>query len=231
MNWRRLLAVLLGILLPLPWVWLPSTTSGLNLDQQHPQPTNVVPMLTDLERQGVPTYGRTCRSDEECDPRLRCFYSGVARTSYCVDSRCMTDLQCPEGFICQTYKAENGRDWLKACSLVGKQKEGEECEAFTRRLPYACERGLLCHGRCGRPCQPDDPASCPEGYFCENAPTGAACQPTCEGRTCPEGKQCISVGARASICATVHGQNCERTACPQGQHCSLRIYSQPVDEV
>lgn len=231
MNWRKRLIVLLCLLLPLPLLWLRSHISGPLLGQPHASSANVVPMLTALERQGMPTYGRTCRTDADCDPRLRCFFSTVTHDSSCVDSRCMTDLQCPEGFTCQSYQAENRRDLLKACSLVGPRKEGEVCEAFTRRLRQACERGLLCHGRCGRPCQVDDPSSCPEGFFCEDAPTGAACQPTCEGRTCPEGQQCVSVGGRVSICATVHGQNCQRTPCPEGLSCSLRDYPQPADEV
>jgi hypothetical protein len=232
MKWRTALATLVGILLSLPLLWLLSIALlAPNLGQPRSQRVNVIPMLTDLERQGVPTYGRECQTDADCDPRLRCFFSMVTHDSYCVDSRCMTDLQCPDGFTCQTYKAENGKDLLNACSLVGKQKEGEVCEAFTRRLPYACERGLLCHGRCGRPCQVNAPSSCPEGYFCEDDPAGAACQPTCEGRTCPEGQQCVSVGRRVSICATVHGQNCQRTPCAQGLDCNLRDYPQPVDEV
>jgi hypothetical protein len=79
----------------------------------------------------------------------------------------------------------------------------------------------------------EDPTSCPEGYFCEEHPAavGAACQPTCEGRTCPEGQQCVSVGGRASICAKVHGQNCKQAPCPEGQVCTLSDYPQPVDEV
>ncbi|PTL82044.1 hypothetical protein DAT35_19750 [Vitiosangium sp. GDMCC 1.1324] len=231
MNWRTLLAGLLGILLPLPLVWLLSAISGPDLGQPRSQHLNVVPMLTDVERQNVLTYGRECHTDADCDPQLRCFFSMVTQDSYCVDSRCMTDLQCPDGFTCQTYEAKNGKDLLNACSLVGKRKEGEVCTRFTHKLPYACERGLLCHFRCGRPCRVDDPMSCPEGYFCEDDPTGAACQPTCEGHTCPEGQQCVSVGGHVSVCATVHGQNCQRTPCVQEQHCSVTDYPQPVDEV
>jgi hypothetical protein len=232
MNWRPLVAALLCILLPLPLVWLLSISLlGPDLGQPHGPRLNVVPMLTDAERKHVLTYGRTCHTDEECDPRLRCFYSMVSHDSYCVDSRCMTDLQCPDGFTCQTYESRTGKDLLKACSLVGQRKEGEVCETFTRRRPYACERGLLCHSRCGRPCRVDDPTSCPEGFFCEDAPTGAACQPTCEGRICPEGQQCVSEGGRVSICATVHGQNCQRTPCEQEQHCDVRRYPQPVDQI
>jgi hypothetical protein len=232
MNWRPLVTALLGILLALPLMWLLSMSLlGPDLGQPHDPRLNVVPMLTDAERNNVLTYGRECDTDADCDPRLRCFFSMVKQESYCVDSRCMTDLQCQEGFTCQAYQALNRKDLLNACTLVGKRKEGEVCEMFTRKRPYACEQGLRCHSRCGRPCRVDEPTSCPEGFFCEDDPTGAACQPTCEGRTCSEGQQCIFVGGRVSICATVHGQNCQRTPCEQGQRCSANDYPQPANEV
>ena len=234
MKWRTAVAAFSGVLLSLPLLWLLFISlPGPDLGKPRTEQRNVIPMLTDVERQNVLTYGRECRTDADCDPQLRCFFSMVTQDSYCVDSRCMTDLQCQDGFTCQTYKARNGKDLLKACSLVGKRKEGEVCAMFTRELQYGCEQGLLCHFRCGRPCQVEDPTSCPEGYFCEEHPAavGAACQPTCEGRTCPEGQQCVSVGGRVSICATVHGQNCKQTPCPRGQVCTFSDYPQPVDEV
>ena len=36
-----------------------------------------------------------------------------------------------------------------------------------------------------------EPSSCPEGFFCADTTPGPACRPTCEGRDCPEGQQCI----------------------------------------
>jgi hypothetical protein len=232
MKWRTLLAALIGILLPVPVLWLLyATFSGSIANPIRSPHLNVVPMLTPMERLSVLTYGRECRTDADCDSRLRCFFSMVTQDSYCVDSRCMTDSQCPDGFTCQTYTARNNRDLLKACTLVGDRKEGEECAKFTRKRQYGCARGLLCHYRCGRPCQLDDLASCPEGYFCEDEPTGAVCQPSCEGRTCPEGQQCVSVGPRISICATVHGENCQRTPCAQGQVCTVSEHPLPSNEV
>ena len=143
----------------------------------------------------------------------------------------MTDKQCPDGYSCQTYTAWNDKDLIKACTLAGVRKEGEPCAAFTRDLEEGCEHGLICHRRCGHPCEPGNPSTCPAGFFCEESRTGSACQPTCSGRTCPEGQRCISFGGNRSACAQVHGQDCQSTPCMTGQLCSVRDYPQAAHEV
>ncbi|WP_157758218.1 hypothetical protein [Cystobacter fuscus] len=188
-------------------------------------------MLHPVEREGTLTYGRECQNDSDCDPRLRCFFSMVLQSSYCTDSRCMTDKECPEGFSCQTYTADDERALLKACSRVGDRKEGEECEVLTVESDSGCERGLLCQGWCGRPCTPGSPATCPEGFFCHASREGAVCQPTCEGRACPDGQRCIDVGGKRSVCAQVHGTDCQAVACGPGQDCSARTYPWAPGEV
>lgn len=86
---------------------------------------------------------------------------------------------------------------------------------------HACAQGLLCTGWCGRPCQLDAPESCPSGFYCAQGPDGPSCRPTCEGRTCPEGQQCVTYEGRTSVCAVVRGQNCQQHPCAQGQECKL----------
>ncbi len=224
--------VLGGILLPLPLLWLFSSLPGSHAARASRTPTlALVPMLPPAEREGTLTYGRECRTHGDCDPRLRCFSTPTLESRYCVDSRCVTDKHCPEGFSCQTYPVRQRQELIRACSAVGLRQEGEVCRAWTRDPEYGCERGLLCHERCGRPCTPSDPSTCPEGFFCEEARAGAACQPTCEGRACPEGQWCIGVGGRRSICAKVHGRNCQSEPCGPGQHCSVSAYPQPAREV
>ena len=145
---RTWLAVLGGILLPLPLMWI-----AYAFLFKHPTDTSrtrealLIPMLSTLERAGTPTYKRVCRTDSDCDPRLRCFFSMVLGRRYCTDSRCMTDKDCPDSFTCQTYLAENKKDLIKTCSVVGVRKEGEVCSAFTIDLEYGCERGLVCPSR------------------------------------------------------------------------------------
>jgi hypothetical protein len=230
MKWRTRLATLFGLLLPLPLVWLLSAAlygpwHGIDTDSSRAQRMSLVPMLAPGERQRLLTYKQECRTDADCDQPLRCFFNMLVQHSYCADSTCTTDQQCPEGFACQTWTTDSGKDLLRICSVVGVRKEGEGCEALPRDREDGCERGLLCRGWCGRPCQLNDPTTCPEGYFCEDDPAGPACQPTCEGRTCPEGERCVSRSGRLSICARVYGQDCQLNGCPQqGQVCSIHEY-------
>lgn len=226
------LAVLGALLLTLPLMGLFALTRVKTIPEaSHVQEPVVIPMLHPVEREGTLTYGRECQDNSECDPRLRCFFSMVTQTSYCVDSRCMTDRDCPEGLACQTYETDAGRALIKACSRVGVRKEGEGCELFTREPGSGCEQGLVCQWTCGRPCTPGGSTTCPAGFFCNALPTGAACQPTCEGRTCPGGQQCIDLGGQVSVCAKVHGTNCQATACGPGQDCSARTYPWAPGEV
>ncbi|WNG51347.1 hypothetical protein F0U60_49855 [Archangium minus] len=149
----------------------------------------------------------------------------------------MTDQHCREGFVCRTQTTTSRGDPLRVCALVGVRKEGEVCMAHSSTRDYACEDGLLCHLRCGRPCELDDPASCPEGFFChEGAEDGPLCQPTCEGRSCPEDQQCVvrrpsPQGRQVSLCARVYGQDCRQNPCPEGQLCRLHEYPEHPETV
>lgn len=231
-HFRIGLALLSALLLPLPLLGLFAITQVKTVqDMSRAQGTVVIPMLHPVERRGTLTYGRECRTDGDCDPRLRCFFSMVLQSSYCTDSGCKTDRDCPEDFSCQTYTARNNRDLLEKCSRIGLRGEGEGCEVLTVELDSGCERGLICQGWCGRRCTPGDPATCPEGFFCNESREGSACQPTCEGRACPEGQRCIDVGGKRSLCAKVHGMDCQAVACGPGQDCSARTYPWVPGEV
>ena len=225
MNWRTILSSLLVLLLLLPLAWLLSTAlSGHGPSLVLPHGKALVPMLSHEERLRLRTYDYECRTDADCDQPLRCFFNMLVHHSYCADSTCMTDAHCPEGFTCQTWATHSRKDQLRICSVVGVRKEGEVCLMLPREREDGCERGLVCRDRCGRPCRLEDPSTCPSGYFCEDDPSGPSCQPTCEGRTCPEGQRCVSRGERISICAQVLGQDCQLNACPQGQGCSVHEY-------
>lgn len=234
MGWRlrAWAAVFLGIFLPLPLVgllcfMLLTGPSSVSTDRG----PALIPMLSLKERMGTLTYQRECETDRDCDPRLRCLLSMVTSYSYCVDSRCMADKHCPPGFSCQTQLADNGVDLINACELIGQAKEGGVCNSFANEPQYSCEQGLVCRERCGRPCTPGDPASCPKGFFCEKDITGASCQPTCDGRTCPQGQRCVDLGRRRSVCAKVNGRDCQLEACAPGTKCMVSDYPQPADEV
>lgn len=238
MRWQALLAVTFSLLLALPLAWLLYVAAfGMGEGEPHAQGKAPVPLLSNEQRRGLLTYGQSCVSDGDCESPLRCFFSSHTMSRYCTDSRCMTDLQCQEGFACRTQTTSDGTP-IRICALTGERKEGEVCIKHSPSNDYACTKDLLCQSRCGRPCRPEDPSSCPEGFFCQEGPEdGPSCLPTCEGRPCPEGQRCVALdkpvlkGRHASICAKVYGRDCQQNPCPQGQLCMLQDYPQPMDAV
>jgi hypothetical protein len=225
MKWRPLLFVSLGLLLPIPLLWLSYISMpghGAHLPLSH-QDKVLVPMLSPEERLRLHTYEQDCQTDADCEPRLRCFYNMRTERQYCTDSTCMTNEDCPKDFACRTLRADNGKELLRICSLEGLRKEGELCEELPAKLEDGCEKGLICYGFCGRSCRLDEPSSCPEGFVCKEGDNGPSCLPTCEGRSCPEGQRCITslLGGMGSVCMKVYGQDCELNPCPQGLECDL----------
>jgi hypothetical protein len=220
MRWRIPLAVLLSLLLLLPLAWALHVAMFGGV---HRAPgKEVVPMLSPAERQGLMSYERPCGGRKDCEPPLGCFFNTRSRWMYCTDSRCMTDQQCSEDMACRTFRTVGHGPAIRYCSLVGGQKEGDTCFELASSRDEACERGLFCQeGRCGRPCRLEEPTSCSEGFFCHEGLNGPSCLPTCEGRSCPEGQECVPLEKGMSICAEVYGQNCRRTPCPDGQKCSV----------
>lgn len=220
-NWRLLPAVLAALLLPVPLMWV--IGSGL-LPQPSVQTLGgrpISPVLAFEERQRLQTYHRECLHKDDCEPPLGCLLDPRAGWFYCADSQCITDMQCPEGFTCQALPTNEGGPLVRYCIPQGVRKEGEPCVSVPAEPTQACAPGLLCgKGWCGRPCQKEDPSSCPEGFFCGDTIPGPACLPTCEGSTCPEGSRCIlDDRTGASSCAVVYGQDCQRTPCSEGQKC------------
>jgi hypothetical protein len=216
MGWR--LAILLGLLLPAPLAWLfHLTVAGAGAGE--PRRARAAPMLSTEERRGLMSYERGCATGDDCEPPLGCFTNPRAMARYCTDSRCLTDSHCPEGFVCRMMKTEGDGPPVRLCALVGVRKEGEACARMPPSREFGCERELLCQGRCGRPCQLDAPANCPEGFFCRDGLEGPSCLPSCEGRSCPAGQRCVRFDEGISVCAEVHGQDCQQAPCPEGQRC------------
>ncbi|OJT25762.1 hypothetical protein BO221_07875 [Archangium sp. Cb G35] len=82
--------------------------------------------------------------------------------------------------------------------------------------------GFRCNaGWCGRSCQPDEPTSCPQGFFCREGIDGHSCLPTCEETGCSNGQECVSLGEGISVCAVVRGNNCQKVPCSEGGLCSV----------
>lgn len=227
MKWRTALRVLPVLLLPLPLLWLLSLfMSAPEIRSPVFRGKAIAPMLSLTERLRLRTYEAVCQTDGDCEAPLRCFYNGRTERSYCADSTCLTSDDCLKGFACRVFRAENGTDIIRNCSLEGYRTEGELCEQHPSRRELGCEKGLICTDTCGRVCRLDDSSSCPDGFICKDSDNGPTCRPTCEGRPCPEGQRCISsvLGGVGSACLKVYGMDCELNPCPQGFRCDINTH-------
>jgi hypothetical protein len=225
LNWRLAARVLGGLLLPLPLVLV---VASIISSRHHPRTSEHArfsPVLSAEERLQLPTYHRKCLHSTDCEPPLGCLSDSLVQKHYCADSECETDAQCPDSFTCVPLPTLQGGPLVRYCIPSGVRMEGETCLPVPSHQGNACAQGLRCaEGWCGRPCQLDNPTSCPEGFFCADLIPGPTCRPTCEGRTCPEGQQCMHDEAGASVCAVVYGSDCQRVPCPQGKRC-LSVFS------
>lgn len=207
------------LLLPLPIVFSlwGMKGSGTPIQQGERPVSPVLPLET---RRALLTFERLCQRAADCESPLGClqFPSGK---SLCVASECETDLQCPPGLTCRLIPTQGGSPLVRYCVVAGTVKEGEPCSVNPAKPEWACMRGLLCSGYCGRPCSLDDPSGCPEGFYCRDGMSGPSCHPTCEGRTCPDGERCVRYSDGDSVCGKVAGEDCQQTPCPRGQECSI----------
>jgi hypothetical protein len=231
MKWRMVVGGCVGVLLPLPLVLLLWGLLRPEVPAEPPREGRISPMLDREQRTRLTTYRRECRSGAECEPPLGCLYESRYRQAYCTDSQCMTDTQCPEDHVCLPLATEENGLLVRICVPIGVRQEGENCAPAPRDKGHGCAAGLVCGGQdyhwCGRPCRLGDGATeCPEGFFCAATEPEPACQPTCEGRTCPTGQHCTRFKEGASVCAVVYGPNCQESPCPEGQLC--RVLTSPL---
>jgi hypothetical protein len=221
MSWSRPASIALGLLLPLPLVVaLGSTWPLWDRSTSAPRGKSISPLLSWSERHELLSFERPCRTSKDCDPPLGCLDIDGGGNSFCVASECLSDLQCPEGFTCRVLKSWGDGLLVRFCVPRGKVSEGTLCVEAPANNLGACRPGLICAGWCGRPCQLDDPSSCPQGSFCANSLNGPACLPSCTEDSCLSGQQCIRFNEAVSACATVAGENCQRTPCPKERKCT-----------
>ncbi len=224
MKWRVPLAVLLGLLLPVPLIWASSMllSGGLSVPGARGDDSRVVPILTPEEARPLLTFQRPCRGNEDCDVPLVCMRGQLMFNAACVASECATDMDCREGYSCHSISA--GERVVRLCGVTGQAKEGEFCMQMPVNQGMGCSPGLLCANKyCRRPCQSQESQSCPEGYFCGVAEDvqGPVCLPSCEGRSCPDGQRCVALEHGVSVCARVHGTDCQLNPCPAEQVCDV----------
>ncbi len=222
MNWRMLLGVLAGLLLPVPLVLLFSGVMHPRPWSQGPQGVRISPVLDVEERTRRLTYRRHCQQSAECEPPLGCLADLRVMTHYCTDSQCMTDEQCAEGQVCRPLSTVGGGPLVRFCVPVGVRREGERCLYLPGDKDEACGPGLLCsEGWCGRPCQGGEAVRCPEGFFCAQEAPQPVCLPTCEAQGCPAGQECVRYEQGTSACAVVYGPSCQQSPCADGRECNV----------
>lgn len=220
---RAPLVVMLGLLLPLPLILLLKSLWNAPLPSREvvltaTGPVELSPVLSEEERRRLLTFERPCSRQEDCEPPLGCL-SPDGRRGFCAASQCMTDLQCNGNRTCRVVPTLGQGPRVRICVPAGQLSEGVPCHPLTMDEKVSCARGLVCNDFCGRPCSPEAAAPCPEGFFCALGPAGPACAPTCEGRDCPAGQQCIRYPGGISMCAVAVGDDCQRTPCAEGQQC------------
>lgn len=218
------MGILAGLLLAFPLMWL-ILMSIKQFESNKLQEAHFLPMLPESERRSSLTYWRICESAKDCDAELVCFKKGFSRFGICTDSQCIRDTDCPAGLACLPGKPVDSERLVRTCRLIGRRKEGEICHPLAEGVEEACEAGLLCQWRCGRPCQVNDASSCPEGLFCRvGTERLASCVPSCTARSCPAGQQCIprkDTEQGESLCGHLEGLDCRQDPCPQGQKCTV----------
>jgi hypothetical protein len=223
MKWRTVLAVLVGVMLPLPLVLLAGLVERPVPPPPSPSGRKISPVLTAEQRLRLATYRADCGSGERCEPPLGCLTELRTFRQYCTDSQCSLDAECPEGQVCRGLATAGDGPLVRVCVPVGLRQEGEFCFPLPKDREAACAEGLICGGRymswCARPCQKQEAAPCPEGFFCADTDPEPVCLPTCEARRCPEGKHCVRYLHGVSVCAEVYGPQCQQTPCPRGGEC------------
>lgn len=231
MKAREVAAIAASVLLPLPLVILVLSLRFPELWESGVQNTRISPVLEFEARMRLDSYRRDCRSSSECEAPLGCLEDFRARTSYCTDSQCTADPQCPEGQVCRGLPTRGGGPLVRLCTPVGVRQEGEQCDYVPPDKESACGAGLLCGGGgwCARPCQKHDVASCPAGFFCADVAPEPVCLPSCQGRFCSEGQLCVRYKDGVSSCARVYGSACQDDAtCAE---CAVSAFPQHPGEV
>jgi hypothetical protein len=177
------------------------------------------PVLDERQLMALATYKRRCRVQADCETPLLCMGDARLGGWRCLANECESDLQCESGFMCATFKYSD-TPAIHLCVIRGERKEGERCAEFPVHEKHGCQPGLLCNsGFCGRPCRPDGPPACPEGFACHPGTNEPACLPSCLRTGCPPERQCVRMSGDYAICAVVHGHDCEKQPCSPGEVC------------
>lgn len=219
------LALVAGLMLPVPLVLLVGLVLPPVLPPPSPSGRKISPVLSAGQRSQLATYRAECGLEQPCEPPLGCLWESRAFRTYCTDSQCNADEECPEGDLCRTLPTIEDGLLVRVCSPEGVRQEGESCVDLASTRDAACAAGLICGGRyeqwCAKPCLNGEAQACPAGFFCADTVPEPVCFPTCEARGCPEGRHCVRYTQGVSVCAKVYGPQCQQTPCSRGGECEV----------
>ena len=149
------------------------------------------PVLDPGQLRTLVTYQRHCRTQADCEAPLLCMDDARLGGWRCLANECESDLQCEPGLMCAPLHFP-GDPPFHLCVVRGVRKEGEHCAHFPVHEEHGCQPGLICNsGFCGRPCRPNEPPACPDGFTCQSGNNDPTCLPSCLRSGCPPDRQCI----------------------------------------
>jgi hypothetical protein len=199
-------------------------------------PVSLPPTHLEIAPDGLPASGLRCssdggvlhcgdcRADSDCPVGKGCIANRETRRFECMESECEEDVHCFPGFVCRQASRGDTGSIIRRCLPVGQRREGEPCDIRFVSAAGACQEGLICHrGVCSAPCRLEDPASCPEGYACEEGSNGVACFLDCRVRGCPGGQRCKSLGEGDFECLEQVNGECPERPCAEGERCNMRV--------
>ncbi len=139
----------------------------------------------------------SCRLPDSCNNR--CAKNEVCSQGKCVPRSCQSDAQCGDGFICRGSRCVPE---VENCGGKGPCPQGQECinDRCVGKIGYGCRGDEECSTNlscvrggelqiCTQLCNPANPQSCPNGYFCAKLNNvGYACWPSkfteCKNNVC-----------------------------------------------
>lgn len=174
-----------------------------------------------VDRSPLPPRWGSCRVNADCPQGEACAIDEMGHAVECRPDECAEDRDCLQGRVCRRVGSITGEPGPRMCVQKGIRKEGERCTDTPKSAEQACKASLYCQFLfCGRACELERPESCPGGFVCRKGIDRPSCLPSCEGQSCPEGKQCVHfAGKNFSACTEVMGENCQVNPCPLGKEC------------
>lgn len=180
MKWRTPLAVVMGLLLPMPLLLLLGGALGWSGWAQVPPDEQLSPMLSSQQQQQLLTFGRPCQ-----DSSPEGFYCDTGPNG----ASCLPTCEgrtCPQGQECARF--ESGPS---SCAVIrGRNCQRTPCpDGAQCRTTYSPQRPGEVKMECVVPCGEKTPA-CPEGILCHNGTCRQPCEPS-ELDACASGQECV----------------------------------------